>query len=295
MREFVEIAFERAGLDPEKHVVSRPALPASGGGRPAGRRRVEGAARARLGAADVLPRAGRADGRRRPRAGRERAGVGEPVLTESRWRVPLADMLVGDELIEAVLDVVRSGWWSMGPRVEELEHGVRRRSGRAARDRGRERDGRAAPRAARRRLRAGRRGHRARRSTSSPRRTRSCTPAPSRSSATSSAPATSTSTRDLEAARHASGRRRSSPRTTAASRAHERGARGSPTGTDSPWSRTRRTRRARRYEGRPCGTIGAAGCFSFFSNKNLPVGEGGMIVTDDDELAARCACCARTG
>ena len=38
---------------------------------------------------------------------------------------------------------------------------------------------------------------------------------------------------------------------------------------------------------RKCGTIGSVGCFSFFSNKNLPVGEGGMIVTDDDALAER--------
>jgi dTDP-4-amino-4,6-dideoxygalactose transaminase len=39
--------------------------------------------------------------------------------------------------------------------------------------------------------------------------------------------------------------------------------------------------------GRKLGTWGAAGCFSFFSNKVLSVGEGGLLATDDDELAAR--------
>jgi dTDP-4-amino-4,6-dideoxygalactose transaminase len=39
------------------------------------------------------------------------------------------------------------------------------------------------------------------------------------------------------------------------------------------------------WHGVPCGSLGLVGCFSFFSNKNLPVGEGGMIVTDDDDLA----------
>ncbi len=34
------------------------------------------------------------------------------------------------------------------------------------------------------------------------------------------------------------------------------------------------------------GTFGASGCFSFFSNKVLGVGEGGALVTDDDEIAA---------
>jgi dTDP-4-amino-4,6-dideoxygalactose transaminase len=35
---------------------------------------------------------------------------------------------------------------------------------------------------------------------------------------------------------------------------------------------------------RHLGTFGAAGAFSFFSNKNLAVGEGGAVVTDDDEI-----------
>jgi dTDP-4-amino-4,6-dideoxygalactose transaminase len=39
--------------------------------------------------------------------------------------------------------------------------------------------------------------------------------------------------------------------------------------------------------GRHLGTFGLAGAFSFFSNKNLAVGEGGMVITDDDEIAAR--------
>jgi dTDP-4-amino-4,6-dideoxygalactose transaminase len=42
-----------------------------------------------------------------------------------------------------------------------------------------------------------------------------------------------------------------------------------------------------RVGGRHLGTFGLGGAFSFFSNKNLAVGEGGMVVTDDDEAAAR--------
>ena len=42
------------------------------------------------------------------------------------------------------------------------------------------------------------------------------------------------------------------------------------------------------WRGRTLGTLGAAGCFSFQASKNLSSGEGGAILTDDDELAARC-------
>ncbi len=38
------------------------------------------------------------------------------------------------------------------------------------------------------------------------------------------------------------------------------------------------------YRGRSCGILGDIGCFSFFSNKNLSVGEGGMYVTSSEEL-----------
>ena len=38
------------------------------------------------------------------------------------------------------------------------------------------------------------------------------------------------------------------------------------------------------YKGKKLGTIGDIGTFSFFSNKNIAIGEGGMIVTDNQEL-----------
>ncbi len=38
------------------------------------------------------------------------------------------------------------------------------------------------------------------------------------------------------------------------------------------------------YKGRKLGSIGNAGCFSFQSSKNLTCGEGGMIITNDENL-----------
>jgi perosamine synthetase len=42
------------------------------------------------------------------------------------------------------------------------------------------------------------------------------------------------------------------------------------------------------YKGRPCGSFGDISTFSFYPNKHITTGEGGMVVTDDPDLAARC-------
>jgi perosamine synthetase len=41
------------------------------------------------------------------------------------------------------------------------------------------------------------------------------------------------------------------------------------------------------YHGRRAGGIGTMGCFSFYANKIVTTGEGGMVVTDDPKLAER--------
>ena len=40
-------------------------------------------------------------------------------------------------------------------------------------------------------------------------------------------------------------------------------------------------------DGKHLGSFGIAGCFSFFSNKNMTTGEGGMVITDSDEMAEK--------
>lgn len=42
------------------------------------------------------------------------------------------------------------------------------------------------------------------------------------------------------------------------------------------------------YNGKPCGSFGDISTFSFYPNKHITTGEGGMIVTNDETLADKC-------
>ncbi len=42
------------------------------------------------------------------------------------------------------------------------------------------------------------------------------------------------------------------------------------------------------YKGKPCGSFGDISIFSFYPNKHITTGEGGMVLTDDDGLAEEC-------
>ncbi|MEM9089116.1 MAG: DegT/DnrJ/EryC1/StrS family aminotransferase [Cyanobacteria bacterium P01_F01_bin.53] len=42
------------------------------------------------------------------------------------------------------------------------------------------------------------------------------------------------------------------------------------------------------YKGNPCGSFGDISTFSFYPNKHITTGEGGMILANDERLASRC-------
>jgi dTDP-4-amino-4,6-dideoxygalactose transaminase len=212
--------------------------------------------------------------------------VGEQGLSERTWRVPLADLPVGEDLVDDVLGVVRSGWWSMGPRVEEFEQAFAEFTG--ASHAIAVANGSASLHLAL--LAAG------------------CGPGdevvvPSLNFVAAANAIVHTGASpifcdiagagdvnlepaDVEAAL--------SERTKAILVLHYGG---HPCDMDAVLELAERHGHlviedaahapGATYRGRACGTLGAIGCFSFFSNKNLPVGEGGMIVTGSDELAAR--------
>jgi len=211
-------------------------------------------------------------------------GVSED--TALAWKVPLADLLVDDEILSAAGDALASGWWTMGPRVEEFEAAFASYVG--SRHALAVSNGTAALHLAL--LAAG------------------CTfgdevVLPSLNFVAAANAVAHTGARpvfcdvrgesdlnlDPEDVERAIG-----PATKAILVLHYGGY---CCDIDSILDLARRHRLlviedaahapGASSGGRMCGTLGAAGCFSFFSNKNLPVGEGGMVVTDDDELAAR--------
>jgi dTDP-4-amino-4,6-dideoxygalactose transaminase len=205
---------------------------------------------------------------------------------QPKWRVPLSDVLVDEEVLSAVREVVSSGWWSMGPTVEEFEEAFAAHSG--CRHAIAVSSGTAALHLTL--LAAG------------------CGPGdevvvPSLNFVAAANAIAHTGARpifcdivgaadlnldpaDLEAA--------VGPATKAVVVLHYGGY---PCDVGAVLDIARRNgleviedaahAPGATWRGGMCGSFGRAGCFSFFSNKNLPVGEGGMIVTDDDDLAAQ--------
>ena len=43
-----------------------------------------------------------------------------------------------------------------------------------------------------------------------------------------------------------------------------------------------------KYKNQPCGSFGDISTFSFYPNKHITTGEGGMVVTNDSDIASRC-------
>jgi dTDP-4-amino-4,6-dideoxygalactose transaminase len=199
-------------------------------------------------------------------------------------RVPLADVLVDGELLEAVAETVASGWWSMGPRVAEFEHDFATFTG--SRHAIAVSNGTAALHLAF--LAVG------------------CGPGdevvvPSLNFVAAANMVRATGARpvfcdivgsddlnldpaDLEQAvgpatkailvLHYGGYPCDIVRVRAIAR--KRGVAVVEDAAHAPGARV---------DGEMCGTLGDVGCFSFFANKNMPLGEGGMVTTDDDALA----------
>ena len=207
------------------------------------------------------------------------------------WDIPLTDVVLDEEDLEAVGECLRSGWLTMGPRTKAFEAAVADRPGFAARRRGLERHGGAAPRLRGARARPRRRGDRPEPSRSWRRPTRRATSAPRPCCATSSRPQRpNIDPEDVRAQAHAAHARRSSPCTCSAIR---------PT-----WPALRALcaehglaliEDAAQGFGVDATAAADVACLSFFSKKQLAVGEGGMVLTRRRGRSRRgSGCCART-
>lgn len=218
-------------------------------------------------------------------------------MTEPRWEVPLADVAVDDELEAAALETFRSGWWSMGPRVEELEREFAAFCGPIRDSPSDTSQGLSLERHALAVANGTAALHLALLATG-------CGPGdevvlPSLNFVAAANAIVHTGAEpvfcdisgdddlnldpaDVQAA--------VTPRTKAVLALHYGGF---PCDVEAVRSlgltivEDAAHAPGGSLDGRMCGTLGDVGCFSFFSNKNLPVGEGGMLVTQDGDLAER--------
>jgi dTDP-4-amino-4,6-dideoxygalactose transaminase len=208
------------------------------------------------------------------------------MMSEARWRVPLADPVVDDELVEAAREAVASGWWSMGPRVNKFEEAFAESTG--AQHAIAVANGTAALHLALLAVECGPGDEVILPSLN-------FVAAANAIRHTGATPVfcdvlgdadLNLDPEDIEAA--------VTPATKAILALHYGGFACDMDTVNGIASRhgLRVVEDAAHapgatYHGAACGTLSEIGCFSFFSNKNLPVGEGGMIVTDDDDLAAQ--------
>ncbi len=209
-------------------------------------------------------------------------------VTESRWRVPLSDVRVDEELLAAGRDVLASGWWSMGPRVAELERQFAELTG-ASRALA-VANGTAALHLALLAV-----GCREGDEVILP--SLNFVAAANVVALVGATPVfcdvvgphdLNLDVADLEAA--------ITPRTKAIIALHYAGY---ACDLDAVLDVADRNdivvvedaahAPGARLHGQALGTFGAIGCFSFFANKNVPVGEGGMVVTSSDELGEQLA------
>jgi dTDP-4-amino-4,6-dideoxygalactose transaminase len=205
----------------------------------------------------------------------------------SDWRVGLTEISLPDADVEAVLDTLRSGWLTMGPRTQELEEAFRATTGSE---------------------------HAVAVASGTAGLHLACLAAGVGPGDEVIAPALSF-VADAHAGRCAGGEavladcssleqplldpeqveRRMTPRTKAVIAVHMFGypadadglrelceARGVALIEDCAEADGGKLR-----DGSPAGTVGICGCFSFFSKTQLGVGEGGILVTDDEEFAQR--------
>ncbi len=204
-------------------------------------------------------------------------------MSSPQWKVPLSDVVGDPELVEAAADAVRSGWWSSGPRVAELEQAFAEYTG--ARHAIALSNGTAALHLALLALGIG-----AGDEVITPSLTFVAVANSVRHTGATPVFCDILGEGDLNLD-PASLRAAITPRTKAIVALHYGGfpcdiaaviALAAEHGIAVVEDAAHAV--GANVGGTACGTFGEFGCFSFFSNKNLPIGEGGMVVTNDEAL-----------